>query len=128
MYFLFVSNDVDAVKTFEDVLHLADAKKILITVADGYDLIDYLQNVKRGESYPDLIVLTPKFVRISGTDVLELLKTDDFYRLIPVLMLLPEENKYHEDVCNRLNSDFMPTPRDRKEWESAVEKMCSDCS
>jgi len=128
MYFLFVSNDVDAVKTFEDVLHLADAQKILITVSNGYDLIDYLQNVKRGEAYPDLIILTPKFLRISGTDLLELLKTDDLYRLIPVLMLLPEENIQHEEVCNRLNSDFMPAPRNKMEWESAVEKMCSVCS
>lgn len=128
MYFIFVSNDIEAVGTFEDVLHLVDSKRILITVPNGYDLINYLQNVKRGESYPDLIILTPKYLRISGTDLLELLKTDDFYRLIPVMMLLPEENAHHEEVCTRLGSDFIPTPRNKKEWANAVDKMYSVCS
>jgi len=128
MYFLFVSNDIEVVRSFEDVLHLADAKKALITVSNGYDLIDYLQNVKRGESYPDLIVLTPDFLRISGTDLLELLKTDDLYRLIPVLMLLPDDNSHHEAVCTRLGSEFIPVPRNKTEWEYAVNRMCSFCS
>ncbi|MGZ3924369.1 MAG: hypothetical protein ACXVBJ_11415 [Flavisolibacter sp.] len=128
MYFIFVSNDSDAVRSFEDVLRLADARRILITVSNGFDLIDYLQNVKKGESYPDMIVLTPSFLRISGTDLLELLKTDDLYRLIPVLMLLPDDNSHHEDVCTRLGSEFIPSPRNKTEWEYAVKRMCSVCS
>jgi len=128
MYFIFVSNDIDAVRIFEDALHLVDANKILITVPNGYDLIDYLQNVKRGESYPDLIVLTPEYHRISGTDLLELLKTDDFYRLIPVLMLLPEDNSHHKEICTRLGSEFLPAPRNKADWASAVDKMNAVCS
>ena len=127
MYFIFVSNDIDAVRTFEDVLHLVDSKRILITVPNGYDLINYLQNVKRGESYPDVIILTPKYLRISGTDLLELLKTDDFYRLIPVLMLMPDDNPQHEEVCSRLGSEYMPAPRSKEEWLYALDRMCAAC-
>ena len=128
MYFIFVSNDIDGIRTFEDVLHLSDPNRVLIAVSNGYDLIDYLQNVNRGESYPDLIILTPKFLRVSGTDLLELLKTDDFYRLIPVIMLLPGENTHHEEVCTRLNCEFIPEPRNKVEWANAVDKMCAVCS
>jgi CheY-like chemotaxis protein len=128
MYFIFVSNDIDAVRNFEAVLQQVDSKKILITVSNGYDLIDYLQNVKRGESYPDLIILTPKYLRISGTDLLELLKTDDFYRLIPVLMLMPDDNPHHEEVCTRLGSEFMPAPHGKEELLYAVDRMCAACS
>jgi CheY-like chemotaxis protein len=127
MYFLFLSNDIEAVRNFEEVLHATDANRILVTVSNGYDLIDYLQNVKRGESYPDLIILTPKFLRILGTDLLELLKTDDLYRLIPVLMMLLEDNREHQALCNRLGSEFIHIPKDKSEWVSAVDKMCSVC-
>jgi CheY-like chemotaxis protein len=128
MYFIFVSNDIEAARFFEDVLHKADAKKILITVANGYDLIEFLQNVKKGESYPDLIILTPKFLRLSGADLLELLKTDDLYRLIPVVMLLPENNNGDEALCNRLRTECMVAPKNKREWVSVVDKMCAACS
>jgi len=100
----------------------------LITVANGYDLIQFLQNVKKDESYPDLIVLTPKFLRLNGMDLLELLKTDDMYCLIPVVMLLPENNFDQETVCNRLGAQFMLSPKDQGEWMSTVKKMCTVCS
>lgn len=128
MYFIFVSNDIDVVSVFESALHKADAKGNLIAVSNGYDLIQYLQNVKKGESYPDLIILTPQFLRLNGTDLLQLLKTDDFYRLIPVVMLMPESNDELENLCNGLNTAHMLTPKNRSEWMSAVDKMCAACS
>jgi CheY-like chemotaxis protein len=128
MYFLFVNNDNDDVLAFEKILHTIDSKKILITVANGYDLIQFLQNVKKDESYPDLIVLTPKFLRLNGMDLLELLKTDDMYCLIPVVMLLPENNFDQETVCNRFGAEFMLSPKDQGEWMSTVKKMCAICS
>ena len=128
MYFIFVNNIVEEVRVFENILHEIDSTTILTTVANGYDLVEFLQNVKTNESYPDLIVLTPKFLRLNGMDLLELLKTDDIYCLIPVVMLLPENNLDQETICNRLGAEFMLAPKDRVEWMSTVKKMCSVCS
>ena len=129
MYFIYVSNDAQATDFFEDVLHKIDRKKILITVPNGYELIQFLQNVKRGESYPDLIILTPDHLRIDGKELLELLKIDDIYCLIPVVMLFPEEiNAKDEAFCKRLGSDFMVAPKLQNEWISAVKKMCAACA
>jgi len=128
MYFIFVNNVVEDVQVFENILHKIDSNKKLITVSNGYDLIQFLQNVKRDESFPDLIVLTPKFLRLNGMDLLELLKTDDLYCLIPVVMLLPENNFDQETVCNRLGAEFMLAPKDQGEWMSTVKKMCTACS
>jgi DNA-binding response OmpR family regulator len=128
MYFVFVDNDIDAARLFESILHEAGIKKKLITVPNGFDLIQFLQNVKKGRAYPELIVLTPKFLRIGGMDLLELLKTDDLYRLIPVFMLLPENNDEHEALCKRLGTEFMVAPHSRSEWLNAINKMCAACS
>jgi len=128
MYFIYVSNDVQATDLFEAVLHKIDRKKILITVPNGYELIQFLQNVKRGESYPDLIVLTPDHLRISGKEVLELLKIDDIYCLIPVVMLFPEKNEGDEAFCDRLGTEFMVAPRQQNEWVDTVRKMCASCA
>jgi CheY-like chemotaxis protein len=128
MYFIFVSNDIEAFQVFENTLNKVDAKFFLISLPNGYELIQFLQNVKRGESYPDLIILTPKFLRVSGLDLLELLKTDDLYRVIPVVMMLPENNVDQESTCNRLGTEYMLHPKDQSEWMSAVTRMCTACA
>ena len=129
MYFIYVSNDVQATDAFENVLHKIDRKKVLITVPNGYELIQFLQNVKKGESYPDLIILTPDHLRISGKELLELLKVDDIYCLIPVVMLFHERiNTQDEAFCRQLGTEFMLAPKAQPEWMSAVKKMCAVCS
>lgn len=128
MYFIYVSNDVYSTDIFESALNKIDRRKILITVPNGYELIQFLQNVKRGESYPDLIILTPDHLRMSGKELLELLKIDDIYCLIPVIMLLPENNEQDEAFCKRLGTEFMIAPKLQNEWVSAVKKMCAGCA
>jgi CheY-like chemotaxis protein len=128
MYFIFVSNDTEAVQFFEHALQKVDSGGVLKAVPDGYGLIDYLQNVKRGESYPDLIILTSNLFRLNGTKLLELLKIDDLYRLIPVMMLFGESNLVHEDLCRQLRTEFISTPKNKLEWSQAVDQMCTACS
>lgn len=128
MYFIFVTNNSEAVRFFESELYKLDSKNVLLALPNGYDLIQFLQNVKTGEAYPDLIILTPEFLRLSGMDLLELLKTDDLYRLIPVVMLLSESNIDYEACCQRLGTEFMPAPKEKAEWEGAVSKICAACT
>lgn len=128
MYFIYVSNDAQATDVFESVLNKVDRKRILITVPNGYELIQFLQNVKRGESYPDLIILTTNHLRISSRELLELLKIDDIYCLIPVIMLLNEITEDDETFCKRLGTEFIIEPKLKREWTTAVKKMCSVCA
>lgn len=128
MYFIYVSNDIDAVELLEQVLHRVDQSKILLAVPNGYDLIQFLQNVKRGEAYPDLIILTTHFARLGGKELLELLKTDDIYRMIPVLMFLSNDNEEDAAFCKRLGTDYLVTPTVKKDWIKAAKRMCTSCA
>jgi CheY-like chemotaxis protein len=127
MYFIYVSNDNDAIELLEEVLQLVDRTKLLLAVPDGYELIQFLQNVKRGESYPDLIILSTHMPRMSGKEVLELLKIDDIYRLIPVVMLQHEINEEEEVFCKQLGTDTIIKPALKKEWIKAARQMCANC-
>jgi len=127
MYFIYVSSDNDAIELLEEVLQLVDKTKLLIAVPDGYDLVQFLQNVKRGESYPDLIILSTHLSRMSGKEVLELLKIDDIYRLIPVIMLLHEKDEDEELFCKQLGTDTIIRPSLKKEWITVAKQMCAAC-
>jgi CheY-like chemotaxis protein len=128
MYLIYVSNDVEAVEMLEEVLQRVDKKKLLIAVANGYDLIQFLQNVKEGESYPDLIILSTQRSRLNGRELLELLKTDDIYRLIPVIMFVAREHEAGEEWCERLGTETIVSPSIPKEWVTAARKICAACN
>jgi CheY-like chemotaxis protein len=127
MYFLYVTRDTAAIDELEEVLHLVDRKKTLLAVPGGYELIHFLQSIGEGDAYPELIILTLQMPRLSGRDTLELLKTDDIYRLIPVFVFTSEENDTDENFCNHLGAELLSRPIGQKQWVDTAKKLCAAC-
>ena len=127
MYFLYVTKDISSINRLEEVLNLIDKKKVLLAVPGGYELIHFLQNIGQGDAYPELIILTLKMPRLSGIDTLELLKTDDIYRLIPVIVFTGDESTKEKDYCNQLGAELIAKPTDQIEWVDAAKKLCAAC-
>jgi CheY-like chemotaxis protein len=128
MYFLYVTRDASAIDQLEEVLNLVDKKKILLGVPGGYELIHFLQSIGEGEAYPEVIILTLQMPRLSGRDTLELLKTDDIYRLIPVFVFSTEELSNDETFCTHLGAELISTPSRQAEWVTAAKKICAACT
>jgi CheY-like chemotaxis protein len=128
MYFLYVTKDASAIDQFEEVLHLVDRRKTLLGVPGGYELIHFLQGIGQGESYPELIILTMQMPRLNGRDTLELLKTDDIYRLIPVIVFTTEDVVEDADFCKQMGAEVMAKPDKQKEWVDAAKKICATCT
>src|SRR6478672_7654834 len=116
MYFIYVSSDAQSIESLKNSLQLVDQEKVLVGVSNGYDLIRHLQNIKEGEPYPDLIILTTRKSRLNGKELLELLKSDDIYRLIPVIVFLMDEGPNDEVICQNLGADIILSPSAQKEW------------
>ena len=128
MYFLYVTKDASAIDQLEEVLHLVDKQKVLLAVPGGYELIHFLQHIGDGDEYPELIILTMQMPRLSGRDTLELLKTDDIYRLIPVIMFGIDTPASDQDFCTNLGAEVMSTPTVQKEWVATARKLCAACA
>src|SRR5215217_4408122 len=86
-YFLYADDDEDDVILLKDMLQLSGSDKEVVSVKDGYAALQYLQKIQQGDTYPCLIILDIEMPRLNGKETLELLKTDDIYCLIPVLIL-----------------------------------------
>lgn len=123
-YFLYAGTDSREIDELDKVLHSIDHTKQIIAVPNGFELINFLQQIGRGESYPLLIILNLKMKRLDGRATLELLKSDDIYRLIPTFMLLPQENTEARRFCFSLGTDVIIKPANRNEWTTAVKQMC----
>jgi CheY-like chemotaxis protein len=126
-YILYAEDDEDDVHFFREFLPGADAGKDFINVKDGFSVIDHLQNVKKGDSYPALIILDISMPRLNGIDTLELLKTDDLYRLIPVVMFTTTSNKKDDELCTRLGVDIISKPVNYAHWNLIIKRICTYC-
>jgi CheY-like chemotaxis protein len=124
-YFLYAEDDEDDLHFLREFLPLADATKDVVSVGDGFSVIDFLQHVKKGDAYPALIILDIKMPRLTGIETLELLKTDDLYRLIPVVMFTTTCNKSDDERCTRLGVDIITKPSNYAHWDPIVKKLCS---
>jgi CheY-like chemotaxis protein len=124
-YFLYADDDEDDLHFLEEFLPGADAGKDLVNVRDGFSVIDFLQNIKKGDSYPSLIILDINMPRLSGIETLDLLKTDDLYRLIPVVMFTTTFNKTDDDFCTRLGVDIISKPLSYSHWNPIVKRLCT---
>jgi len=128
MYLMYAGPNEAKAFFVESVLFGLDPSKTLVAVTNGYELLCYLQEVKKGEAYPALIVLEMNMPKLDGMDTLELLKADDIYRLIPVCILYTTATQNDLSFCTNLGADCLQQPTTSTSWQALVYQLCGRCS
>lgn len=98
---LLAEDDPDDQLLAQEALEATGLPHKLITLDDGQELIDYLDfpeasDASKVDLLPDLIMIDLNLPRLSGRQVLELLKGNDRLRHIPVVVLTT--SKAEDDV------------------------------
>lgn len=114
------SGDVLLTKeAFEEI----DFKDYLVVANDGEDALDYLY---KREPYanvetPDLILLDLNLPRKDGREVLEIIKSDDKLKSIPVIVLTTSQSERDIKICYDLHANcFITKPVDFEEFLTIV--------
>lgn len=124
-YLLYAEDDPDDVLFLCDMLSFTDKEHPVYTVPDGLEVIRFLENIPPGDAYPSLIVLDIGMPRLDGIELLQLLKTDDKYRMIPVLIFSNYASENHRRTCHELDTEIITKPVYYKSWEKVISKMQS---
>jgi len=124
-YFLYAEDDRDDAYFFRDILRTQKQMNEVAYVANGYDLLQYLQQIKLNAAYPCLIIMDLKLPRLNGIDTLQLLKTDDIYRLIPVVILSSNISPADEDTCRQLGAEVLVKPDNHVQWNKVLLRLQS---
>lgn len=127
MYLLYAGSNTAKAAFLEKVLYSVDKSKTLLAVPNGYELLSFLQKVKKGESYPALIILETDMPRLSGRETLQFLKTDDLYRLIPVVVFSSTVDMEDMQYYTNLGAECIPKPLTAATWNTVVMQMCNAC-
>lgn len=114
-----------ALKALEKV-NLADE---VVWVKDGEEALDYvfLRNRykdRKPEDLPRVILLDLKLPKVDGQEVLETLKKNEKYKLIPVVILTSseEESDIMKSYYNGANS-YVVKPMEHKDFMRAVGEL-----
>lgn len=84
---LLVEDDPGDTLITTEALRLSKLANRLVTVSDGAEALAYLRGERPGAVRPDLILLDLNLPKVSGTEVLEAIKSSPDLRRIPVVVL-----------------------------------------
>ncbi|MDX2306340.1 MAG: response regulator [Microscillaceae bacterium] len=118
-------NDIElTLAAFEDC-HI---KNRIDVVRDGQEVIDYLRYqgnyTSRPHENPIVILLDIKMPRVSGIDALQIIKSDDHLKLIPVVILT--SSSMDKDILESYNlgvNAYVVKPVSFEEFMQAVKKL-----
>lgn len=124
-YFLYAEDDDDDIDIMKEMATRQKLTNGLVCVKDGFDLLDHLQHIEQKQPYPSLIILDMRLPRLNGIETLELLRTDDLYRLIPVVVFSSKVSKVETERCQVLGAEVLLKPLTYTEWLEVFDHFSS---
>lgn len=106
----------------------------ILFVEDGKDLLDYLRKQNGYSSSekaprPDLILLDLNMPRIDGRKALQVIKSDQALKDIPVVILTTSRNEKDVKLCLGVGAcDFKTKPVELSDWIDIINSVRSYCS
>ena len=120
-YVVYVDDDPDDRSLFmEAFLSIPDYR--VVTLVNGFELMLFLKQ-RTKEEMPSLIVLDINMPVMNGIESLTLLKSNENYKDIPVVMFATSANPKDVEYCKTLNTEIYIKPRKYGEIRSIFQKL-----
>ena len=84
-YFVVVDDDKDDLELIKDIYEELQLSQYVKTYTSADDLMEYLYGKSKSDALPSLIVLDYNMPKVSGIDLLHILKKDLHFASIPVV-------------------------------------------
>ena len=123
-YFLYADSNIEDKDCLEKMLYEFKPLQKFFFVNNGFELIEFLQKVRKGDAYPSVIIMGESMHRLDGLSTLELLKSDDIYCLIPVIILGSAKAVKDPQVYHHLGADVITKASDLPGWKKVAEEIC----
>lgn len=125
-YILYAEDDEDDFVTLKHALEEINSHLELLRVCSGYELIRFLQE-KDAASFPSLIVIDMKMPMLNGKETLDLLKLDDQFKSIPVVLFSGSTSLKDDTFARAKNSEIIKKPSLYEEWLSIARQLGKYC-
>lgn len=112
---LLADDDREDWDILSEVFKELDAENAIHFSENGREMVSTLENIKE-KDFPALIVLDLNMPVLNGTETLKLLKTNERFRHIPVIIYSTSINPLEKEKCLQLGADsYITKPLSYKE-------------
>lgn len=126
---LLADDDPEDRMIMEDTFRQIELADIIHFVENGENILTYLDQVGEDISLPSLIVLDLNMPRMNGTQTLKLLKANDRYKNIPVIIFSTSINAIEMDECIKTGaSSYVVKPVTYAECLNTARSFYEFCS
>ena len=123
---LWADDDRDDLETFHDVMREINAPHEVVTFSNGKEVLDYLSSLE-AEAHPCLIILDMNMPVLDGRETLAILKKEQEYRSIPVVVFTTSGNEQDKSFCSRHETAMLTKPPTYRDLKETVQTMLSHC-
>jgi CheY-like chemotaxis protein len=125
---LLVEDDPDDVQLVTEALSELSS----ITIVDkknGLDALHYLEELKeKNNRMPCLIILDINMPVLDGKKLLAILKNENAFQSIPVIVFTTSSNGHDRDYCERFNVPMVTKPNNIDSFNATVKNFIEHCS
>jgi two-component system, chemotaxis family, response regulator Rcp1 len=122
---LMVEDSPSDVRLMREALRDSTLAVQIAVAKDGVEAVDYLQGCKtQPVQWPDLVVLDLNLPKMSGREVLAIVKSDPVLKKIPVLIMTSSHDERDIFAAYNLNANcYIRKPYDLNEYERVVKAI-----
>jgi len=121
---LLADDDADDREIFERVLGKKNDVRLLQSVENGKEVIDYLESAVSPEAMPHLIILDHNMPKMNGTETLGMLKSNEKYAGINVVIYSTYSDTKLKEKCQQLGAALvLAKPASMKEYEAIIDEF-----
>jgi CheY-like chemotaxis protein len=124
---LWADDDPDDLQMMREILLKTEKKFDIIEVNNGKEALDYLGRAKDEGALPCLIILDINMPVLDGKETLSIIKRNDAYQSIPVVVFTTSESELDKIYCERMGTAMITKPPSFSSLESTVGKLLSYC-
>lgn len=120
---LLVEDDIDDIDLLKDALIENNIKYTMQVIMEGDKVYRHLQSC---EILPDILVMDLNLPKIDGKQILQEIKSLNFFTHIPIIVLTTSSSKEDINYCNGMGvSKFITKPSTINGWDTAIHTIIS---
>ena len=120
MNVLFIEDDMIETMKMQRAISKFQSKHKIIEAKNGEEALDIL----RGGNLPDIILLDLNMPRMSGTEFLSILKTDEKLKYLPTIILTTSENRVDLLKCFEIGiAGYIIKPLKYEDYEAKLKRV-----
>jgi CheY-like chemotaxis protein len=127
-YILYADDDEDDIELLKTVFREADPGRQIITVSNGEEVIQFLQNLRESTGFPCLIIMDVNMPKMTGDETLVKIKNEGRYSDIPVVLFSTSTEFSDLALLQEYRTGFVSKPKNFDGWKTVTCQLLEFCN